>query len=364
VADAEIGAVDVVADPVVSGLLVVVWISPAVDIAEFRRHGPGGRGVRAVFHHESWQASCSFRFVHNRKSQDSVNPLISILMPVYNSVPTLPTAVRSMLEQTFSDWELLIIDDGSTDGTAALAREIGDRRIQVITDGTGNHGLAARLNQGTDLARGRFIARMDGDDISYPERLQRQFEFLEAHPEVDLVGCGMVIFRGEGELIGLQLARRTHAEICGSPLQSCLLPHATWMGRTEWFRANRYDASRMRAEDRELLLRTRFSSRFAGIPEPMYGYRVNKISIRKNSVARFTYLNALLSDGIRRHQWIRCMVAGAAESAKFLLDTFALLTHTDKVLLAHRARATQDTRTINRWKSVWSALTCERMESV
>lgn len=293
-----------------------------------------------------------------------MNPLISILMPVFNNAETLMIAVRSMVEQSCTDWELLLIDDGSTDGTAALALQIRDPRVRVIVDGAGNQGLAARLNHGVDLARGRYIARMDGDDISYPERLQRQVEFLTAHPKVDLVGCGMVIFKGKGELVGLQLARRTHEEICGSPVRSCLLPHATWMGRAEWFRANRYDSSRLRAEDRELLLRTRLSSCFAGIPEPMYGYRVNKVSLRKNSLARFTYLKALLEDGVRHHQWMRCVVAVAAEGAKFGLDTFALLTHMDKVLLAHRARATQDTSTIQTWRNVWFSLACDRVEGV
>jgi glycosyltransferase involved in cell wall biosynthesis len=292
-----------------------------------------------------------------------VNPLISILMPVFNNASTLTTAVQSILGQTFTDWELLIIDDGSTDGTPALAREFRDPRIRLIIDGTGNKGLSARLNQGVDCARGRFVARMDGDDISYPERLQRQSEFLIAHPEVDLLGCGMAIFRGDGELVGMQPARRTHHQICGSPWRSCLLPHATWMGKAGWFRANRYDASRTRAEDRELLLRTRFSSCFAGIPEPMYGYRVDKVSIRKNSIARFTYLRALLSDGVRRHQWLRCMVAVAAESAKCVLDTFALLTRTERILLAHRAPATRDTSRIRNWQNVWASLACNRMEN-
>lgn len=189
-------------------------------------------------------------------------------MPVFNCSPTLKTAVRSIVMQTHTDWELLIIDDSSTDDTLAVANAIQDPRVRVFSDRMGNVGLAARLNQGIDLARGHFIARMDGDDVSFPQRLQRQLEFLEQHPKVDLVGCSMIIFKGAGEWVGLQPARRTHDQVCGNALRSCLLPHATWMGRAAWFRAHRYDPLHRRAEDRELLLRTRDCSRFAGSSNP------------------------------------------------------------------------------------------------
>jgi glycosyltransferase involved in cell wall biosynthesis len=269
---------------------------------------------------------------------------------------TLETAVRSMETQTFTDWELLILDDASTDNTVAIARELCDSRVRVIAGLGGNLGLAARLNQGVELARGQYIARMDGDDISFPQRLQRQWQFLDGHPAIDLVGCGMVIFKGAGELVGVQLARRTHEEICGNAVRSCLLPHATWMGRAAWFRAHRYDVSHRRAEDRELLLRTRDCSRFAGIPEPLYGYRVNSVSIRKNAFARFEYFRAVLSDARGRHDWPRYITGGAAEIAKLTIDTVAFATHTDKFVLRHRARRPHDRAVIQNWQSVWLPL--------
>jgi glycosyltransferase involved in cell wall biosynthesis len=285
-----------------------------------------------------------------------VNPLISVVMPVFNCEATLAIATRSILGQSCADFELLILDDGSTDKTVQVAHAFVDSRVRVIADSSGNRGLASRLNEGVDLARGRYIARMDGDDISFPLRLQRQVEFLESNPEIDLVGCSMVIFKGAGELVGLQPARTRHDEICGNFLRSCLLPHATWMGRTNWFRTYRYDPSHHRAEDRELLLRTRNCSQFAGIPEAMYAYRVNGVSVRKNAIARYEYLRSVLADARSRKEWFRFLGAGAAELAKLAIDSAAIATHSDRFWLRHRARTLCDPHMIGLWRGVWSSL--------
>src|SRR4051794_36827493 len=117
-------------------------------------------------------------------------PLVSIGMPVRNNEKTLGVAVRSIVRQTYPQWELLLINDGSTDGTLEVARGFCDERIRVI-DEPESRGLPARLNQAVAAARGEYFARMDGDDLSYPERLERQVAYLQAHPEVDLVGAWM-----------------------------------------------------------------------------------------------------------------------------------------------------------------------------
>lgn len=286
----------------------------------------------------------------------AVNPLISVVMPVFNCEATLAIATRSMLRQTCADFELLILDDGSTDDTVEVARSCAEPRVRVIVDSSGNQGLASRLNQGIDLARGCYVARMDGDDISFPLRLQRQLEFLEGHQEIDLVGCSMVIFKGAGELVGVQPAKRRHDEICGNFLRSCLLPHATWMGRTSWFRTHRYDPTRRRAEDRELLLRTRQCSQFAGIPEALYAYRVNGVSIRNNAVARYEYLRSVLADASGRREWLRFVGAGTAELAKLAIDTAAMATHSERFWLRHRARNLRDREVISHWQGIWASL--------
>ncbi|MGI4789435.1 MAG: glycosyltransferase family 2 protein [Janthinobacterium lividum] len=114
-------------------------------------------------------------------------PRVTVLMPVYNAAAFLHEAIDSILSQTFTDFEFLIIDDGSTDNSAAIVRSYPDPRIRFIQNER-NLKLTATLNRGLDLARGDYIARMDADDISLPERLARQVAFLDTHPDVGIVG--------------------------------------------------------------------------------------------------------------------------------------------------------------------------------
>ncbi len=199
-------------------------------------------------------------------------PLVSVVLPVYNAGLTLPQALASIQLQTFRDWELIFIDDGSTDD-CTVGFSSSDDRIRVVRDGR-NLGLAARLNQGIDLARGKYLARMDSDDVAYPSRLERQIEFLDRNPNIDLAGTKAIVFRDEGHPVGLFPFRATHAEICARPWNGFYLPHPTWMGRIEWFRRHRYTIPEVvRAEDQDLLLRTYDSSRFACVDEILFGYR-------------------------------------------------------------------------------------------
>ena len=215
-------------------------------------------------------------------------PLVSVVLPVYNAGTTLPLALASIIRQTFRDWELILIDDASTDGCVAALGDAGslDGRVRVFREAR-NQGLAARLNQGIDLATGRYLARMDQDDIAYPERLETQVKFLEAHPDVDLVATRTLLFWNDGPVIGLSPLRETHEEICAAPWRGFFLPHPTWMGRIEWFRRHRYRIPEVvRAEDQDLLLRSYRSSRFACLPEVLLGYRQPGLPLRKVLTAR------------------------------------------------------------------------------
>ena len=117
----------------------------------------------------------------------STTPKITVLLPVYNCELYVRTAIESILNQTFTDFEFLIIDDASTDKTLAVLKKIKDSRIQLIEKPV-NSGYTNSLNYGLQMAKGKYIARMDGDDISHPERFAKQIVYLEAHPEV--VVCG------------------------------------------------------------------------------------------------------------------------------------------------------------------------------
>src|SRR3954451_5760594 len=128
-------------------------------------------------------------------------PLVSIIMPFHNAGSTIDAALRSIQEQTYTDWELLLCDDGSTDDSRQRVRWYADSRFEVWSDGT-RKGLAQRLNECIDRARGKYIARMDSDDICYPERLEAQVRFLQQNSDVDLAGCDMLIFGETGQPLG------------------------------------------------------------------------------------------------------------------------------------------------------------------
>lgn len=132
-----------------------------------------------------------------------VNPAVSILMPVKNEERFLKAAIASIRAQTFTGWELVVVDDGSTDGTARIlaAAAAADRRIRVLQNLAG--GLVPALNFGLSECRGAFIARMDGDDITHPERLARQLEIFATRPECGLVAASFRHFPRSGLKIGM-----------------------------------------------------------------------------------------------------------------------------------------------------------------
>lgn len=201
-------------------------------------------------------------------------PVISIGLPIFNAGRYLRKAVLSILQQTFGRWELIIIDDASTDGALDSIQDLHDPRIRIVR-GTDNRGLAARLNEAVGLARGHYFARMDQDDISNPERLTRQLAFLESQPEVDVVGARCLLIDAEDRVSGILEFPQQHDEVCRRPWRGILMPHPTWMGKTEWFRTHPYRSpGPYFCEDQELLLRTHRTACFAVLPEALLAYRV------------------------------------------------------------------------------------------
>jgi glycosyltransferase involved in cell wall biosynthesis len=280
--------------------------------------------------------------------------LVSIAMPVYNCGPTLARAIRSVLHQTYEDWRLLLIDDGSTDCSVSIARAFSDPRIRVMTDGK-HRGLVARLNQAIDMAEGRYLARMDGDDVAFPNRLERQVEFLEEHPQVDLVGSGVVVFRNDGEVLGTRPIYLGHTEICRRPWLGFPLAHPTWTGRTEWFRAYRYRTAAVRAEDHELLLRSYRTSQFVCLPEILLGYQESTLSLKKILRGRYSFAKAAFEEFARRGEILTAMRGVLGQVARGCVDTFAITTGLDYRILRHRARpATPEI--VRRWQSVFAEL--------
>jgi len=195
-------------------------------------------------------------------------------MPVLNGGEYLQLAVRSIVAQTFHDWELLILDDGSTDSAIDAFLNHSDPRITVIRDGE-NKGLSARLNQAIDMARGRYLARMDHDDMSHPDRLALQVAFLEGHPDIDLVATKCMTINEMNQPIGVLPFAMFHEQICLRPWMGFPMPHPSWMGRVSWFRRYYYqEPAPYCCEDNELLLRAYKTSRYHAIEPALLAYRV------------------------------------------------------------------------------------------
>ena len=276
-------------------------------------------------------------------------------MSAHNASGTIGLALRSILTQTYQNWEFIVVDDGSTDRTAESLSHVKDSRIRFIQEPSGNRGLAARLNQCVRLARGQYVARMDADDVAYPERLERQVQFLEMHRDIDLLGTGAVIFKGEGEIIGCYPTARSHEAICRRPWWGFPLAHPTWMGKRTWFLAHPYSDEDTRCEDQALLLRSFSHSRFAALEEVLLGYRVAEIAAGKLGRGRLNYCRRLVKR-VRDLSSLRWAMMGVAvHSAAFARDLVLQLGRT-VVSGSRRSWSSAGQVEKDRWRSVWAGL--------
>ena len=314
-------------------------------------------------------------------------PLVSIAMPVRNNRKTLDLAVASIQAQTLPNWELLLIDDGSTDGTAERARRwaAADARIRVFVDGQAL-GLPDRLNQAIALSRGPFLARMDGDDVAYPERLQRQLDYLRTNPSVDLVGSSVVVFGDDGTALGKRACAETHEAICARPSAGFALVHPAFFGRIAYFRKYQYRASAVRCEDQDLLLRSytehRYglaegmlksqdqdllvrsftAARFANVPEILMGYREARLDWKKNLNSRRYVAISFFQNHWKDGKRLLAVRAVVGQVCKSLVDLVAIGTGLDYHILRHRARPIGVEDRV-RWETVWTALNRRVAES-
>lgn len=182
-----------------------------------------------------------------------------------------PLALKSVFCQDFQDWELILVDDGSTDGSTALALGLKDERVRVYSDGT-NKNLNKRLNEMVALARAPVFVRMDADDVMVPTRLRRQYEMLASMDADTVLGSGAYSIDADSNVKGL---RKTHpAQARGFGVRHSFI-HPTVAAHTDWFRRNPYSESFIyhRSEDAELWCRTAAASKFVVMPEPLLFYR-------------------------------------------------------------------------------------------
>jgi len=203
---------------------------------------------------------------------------VTVLMAVYNGRNSVLNAVESIINQTYDDWDFLIVDDASTDGTSELLQSLAarDARITVIKNPI-NRQLAASLNIGWRQACGELIARMDADDISLPERLERQVEFMQAHPDVAVLGTGAELVDEAGQSLGIAFRPAEHAVLAAKIYKECPFIHPSVMIRRSFLEAlGGYDERRSGAEDYDLWLRAYTRFRFHNLQEALVRYRVRR----------------------------------------------------------------------------------------
>lgn len=259
--------------------------------------------------------------------------IVTIAIPVFNGGEYIRDAIQSVLNQTFKDFELLIINDGSTDNSMEIAQLYNDKRIKIINDGK-NRGLVYRLNQSVELAKGKYYARMDADDIMHPDRIQRQIDYLTVNPEIDVVGTAIYSIDAHNVIKGAYEACEhfKNMEIPG-------FVHPSVMGKTSWFRQNMYDARYLRAEDLELWLRTRGQSKFANINEQLMYYReFGVLSMRKYYLSKKTEIRIFSTPAKYRIPRIFAIKRVARAILQILVFSLALLLGMQALIIGMRKR--------------------------
>lgn len=201
-------------------------------------------------------------------------PSLSILIPVYKTAPFLHEAMDSLLSQTFTDYELIVLNDCSPDNAEEILDTYDDPRI-IRYMGEKNVGLANVLNVGISMARGKYIARMDSDDISLPNRLQVQMEYLERHPEIDLVSVGMQLFGAKEEV---WIREQDPEKVKINALFHSPVLHASSVWRKDSFERHglRFRQEMVPAEDYDLWTRALLKGlKLVNLPEVLYKYRLH-----------------------------------------------------------------------------------------
>lgn len=230
-----------------------------------------------------------------------MSPTVSILMPVYKTAPYLREAMDSILSQTFTDFELIVLNDCSPDDAEEILDTYSDSRI-VRYKGERNVGLSNILNVGIGLARGKYIARMDSDDLSFPERLQIQVDYLESHLDIDLVSVGMQLFGAKNE-VWIRESNPDKVKI--NALFHSPILHASSMWRRERFDENglRFRQEMVPSEDYDLWTRALVKGlQLVNLRQVLYKYRIHPaqattrtdLTAEKDRIVQQNYLSAAL----------------------------------------------------------------------
>lgn len=244
-------------------------------------------------------------------------PQISVILPVYNTEQYIKEAVESILNQTFTDFELLVLNDASTDKTLEILEQFNDPRLKIITNEQ-NLKVVKTLNKGLAIAQGKYIARMDADDIAHPQRFEKQVHFFNKHPNIDFVGTWVQTFGSESNLMR---AATEHEHIKVRLFFLNPIFHPAVMFKRESFEKYgfKYDEKYTNAEDYGMWVKAIDHIKFANIPEVLLKYRVHasNVSVIKAS-------NRAVLDEIHYDIY------------KYFLKKLGISSYTQQDLLMHR----------------------------
>lgn len=204
-------------------------------------------------------------------------PEVSVVLPAYNASTTISAAVYSVLNQTFKNFELIIIDDGSSDNTADMIRAIEDKRIRYHRNST-NLGLICSLNIGVEMALGRYIARMDADDIMNPNKLQIQYDYMRVNQNTDLCGNFTTLFTDSG-YCGFVSHGISYDSIKAELIFNSPIAHPSLFIKSEILKNNKYNEDYKYCEDYELLSRIIPTHESHNVPDFLLEYRLSEKSL-------------------------------------------------------------------------------------
>jgi glycosyltransferase involved in cell wall biosynthesis len=246
----------------------------------------------SAVHHSSF-------IIHPSSMPDT--PSITVLLAVYNGQQYLREAVESVLTQTFSDFEFLIIDDGSTDNSLKILQDYAakDSRIRIVS--RPNKGLTNTLNEGLSLARGEFLARMDADDICVPQRFEKQIAYLQEHPDCVLIGSRVLLMDPEGLPIREMCLEQTHEQIDSAHLNRGwpIVHPAALMRMSALNQIGGYRDEFNTLEDLDLFLRIAEVGKLANLPDILLHYRQHFASVTHSKEEKQMQIRQAIYDQTR-----------------------------------------------------------------
>lgn len=224
------------------------------------------------------------------------DPLISVLLPVYNAQDFVRDAIISIINQTYKKYELIIIDDHSSDQTSTILKSISDKRFKII-ENTKQLGVSHSLNRGLKASKGEFIARMDADDIAYPTRFKTQIDALRQHPTIGIIGSAVDLINKKSQIVGSRYPPDSWEKIKKRLNYSNPMIHPTVVfKRILWLKYGGYDAKMDGAEDYDLWLRFARFTKMLNLPYKLLKYRISKesVSYKNNRKINQAYINVKL----------------------------------------------------------------------